>query len=178
MLEGPDGAERIDVSGKYIVPGLMDANVHLVPWPSWTYIEFLARYENNFQGITAEAAQIALKHGFTTVFDSMGLINPVYSYGDTIAVSFTADRDMLPDPDKYAAALRQSFEDLKAAAAQPRGANENKPAAKPKAAAKPRTASAAKTSAKPAAKRAAAKPATKPAAKPATKRAPRAKGAK
>src|ERR1700676_1223383 len=66
----PSGAERIDVSGKYIAPGLMDANVHLVPWPSWTYIEFLARYENNFQGITAEAAQIALKHGFTTVFDS------------------------------------------------------------------------------------------------------------
>jgi imidazolonepropionase-like amidohydrolase len=38
----PKDAERIDVSGKYIVPGLMDANVHLVPWPSWTYIEFLA----------------------------------------------------------------------------------------------------------------------------------------
>src|SRR5579862_8964364 len=37
----PSGAERINVSGKYIVPGLMDANVHLVPWPSWTYIEFL-----------------------------------------------------------------------------------------------------------------------------------------
>jgi cytosine/adenosine deaminase-related metal-dependent hydrolase len=65
----PKDAERIDVAGKYIVPGLMDANVHLVPWPSWTYIEFLARYENDFPGIVAEAAQIALKHGFTTLFD-------------------------------------------------------------------------------------------------------------
>ena len=72
----PAGAERIDVSGKYIVPGLMDANVHLVPWPSWTYIEFLARYENNFPAIALEAAQIALKHGFTTVFDSMGPARP------------------------------------------------------------------------------------------------------
>jgi len=80
----PKDAERIDVSGKYIVPGLMDANVHLVPWPSWTYIEFLARYENNFQGITAEAAQIALKHGFTTVFDSMGPAIPEMAVRDRI----------------------------------------------------------------------------------------------
>lgn len=80
----PSGAERIDVSGKYIVPGLMDANVHLVPWPSWTYIEFLARYENNFQAITAEAAQIALKHGFTTVFDSMGPAPPEMVVRDRI----------------------------------------------------------------------------------------------
>jgi imidazolonepropionase-like amidohydrolase len=80
----PQGADRIDVSGKYIVPGLMDANVHLVPWPSWTYIEFLARYENNFPGIAAEAAQIALKHGFTTVFDSMGPANPEMLVRDRI----------------------------------------------------------------------------------------------
>jgi imidazolonepropionase-like amidohydrolase len=80
----PADAERIDVSGKYIVPGLMDANVHLVPWPSWTYIEFLARYENNFQAIAAEAAQIALKHGFTTVFDSMGPAIPEMAVRDRI----------------------------------------------------------------------------------------------
>jgi imidazolonepropionase-like amidohydrolase len=80
----PADAERIDVSGKYIVPGLMDANVHLVPWPSWTYIEFLARYENNFQAIAAEAAQIALKHGFTTVFDSMGPAIPEMAVRDRV----------------------------------------------------------------------------------------------
>ncbi len=93
--------------------------------------------------------------GTAPVFDSMGLINPVYSYGDTIAVSFTADRDMLPDPDTYAAALRSSFEALKAAAANGRGANENRP-----------------TSAKPSAKKPAAKRATP------AKRTARAKGAK
>jgi imidazolonepropionase-like amidohydrolase len=80
----PADAERVDVSGKYIVPGLMDANVHLVPWPSWTYIEFLARYENNFQDIAAEAAQIGLKHGFTTVFDSMGPAIPEMAVRDRI----------------------------------------------------------------------------------------------
>jgi imidazolonepropionase-like amidohydrolase len=80
----PAGAERIDVRGGFIVPGLMDANVHLVPWPSWTYIEFLARYENNLEGIAAEAAQIALKHGFTTVFDSMGPARPEMRVRDRI----------------------------------------------------------------------------------------------
>jgi WS/DGAT/MGAT family acyltransferase len=108
-------------------------------------------------------AKMLAMYGTAPVFDSMGLINPVYSYGDTIAVSFTADRDMLPDPDNYAQALRESFEALKAAATQPaaKPANENKPTPKPRVVAKPRAA-------------------TKPKipAKPAAKRAPRAKGAK
>jgi diacylglycerol O-acyltransferase / wax synthase len=103
-------------------------------------------------------AKMLSMYGTAPVFDSMGLINPVYSYGDTIAVSFTADRDMLPDPDNYADALRSSFEALKQAAASGRGANENKPAA-PKAAAR-----------KPAPKKPAAKPATP---KPVAKRTPK-----
>ena len=69
------------------------------------------------------------------------LNSTVYSYGDTIAVSFTADRDMLPDPDVYADALRSSFESLKAAALKPAApkseANENKPARKSPAKPKP-----------------------------------------
>jgi len=80
----PAGARRIDAAGKYVMPGLMDGNVHLIPWPSWTYIEFLARYENNFEGIIEEAAQIALKHGFTTVFDSMGPLRPLMKVRDRI----------------------------------------------------------------------------------------------
>jgi imidazolonepropionase-like amidohydrolase len=80
----PEGAERVDVSGKYVLPGFIDGNVHLVPWPSWAYIEFLARYEDNFSGIAEEAAQIGLKHGFTTVFDSMGPLHPLEKVRDRI----------------------------------------------------------------------------------------------
>lgn len=80
-------------------------------------------------------ARMVAMYGTAPVFDSMGLINTVYSYGDTIAVSFTADRDMMPDPDGYADALRASFAALKAAALKPSApkqeANENKPAKKP-----------------------------------------------
>ncbi len=68
----PADAQRIDVRGKFLMPGIMDANVHVVPWPSWTYIEFLARYEDKFDLIAEEGAQLALKNGVTTIFDSMG----------------------------------------------------------------------------------------------------------
>ncbi|MDB5677251.1 wax ester/triacylglycerol synthase family O-acyltransferase [Sphingomonas bacterium] len=86
-------------------------------------------------------ARMVAMYGTAPVFDSMGLINTVYSYGDTIAVSFTADRDMMPDPDSYADALRSSFAALKVAALKPaapkKEANENKPARKAPAKPKP-----------------------------------------
>ena len=64
-------------------------------------------------------AKMVAMYGTAPVFDSMGLINPVYSYGDVIAISFTCDRDMMPDPDNYAAALRYSFDALQEAASRP-----------------------------------------------------------
>ena len=81
-------------------------------------------------------ARMVAMYGTGPVFDGMGLINPVYSYGDTIAVSFTADRDMMPDPEKYAAALKRAYEALRAATigkavAPPAEQNDNVPAAKP-----------------------------------------------
>ncbi|WEK02372.1 MAG: wax ester/triacylglycerol synthase family O-acyltransferase [Candidatus Sphingomonas phytovorans] len=88
-------------------------------------------------------AKMLASYGTAPVFDSMGLINPVYSYGDTIAISFTADRGMMPDPEKYAAALQSSFEALKAATlggtepVKPKAAPRPRAAVKPKPAAKP-----------------------------------------
>ncbi len=80
----PAGAREVKLGGKYIVPGLMDANVHFVSWPGWEHIEFLARYENNFDGLVEEAAQVALKYGFTSVFDSMGPMDPLMRVRDRI----------------------------------------------------------------------------------------------
>ena len=60
-------------------------------------------------------AKMVKMMGTGPVFDGMGLINTIYSYADEIAISFTSDRAMMPDPDKYAAALRKSYEELFAA---------------------------------------------------------------
>lgn len=80
----PADVTVIDVTHKYLLPGLMDGNVHLLPWPSWTYIEFLARYEDRFDDIILEAAQVALAAGFTTVFDSMGPLDSLMAVRERI----------------------------------------------------------------------------------------------
>jgi imidazolonepropionase-like amidohydrolase len=65
----PDEVQIIDVTGKYVIPGLMDANVHLI---SGLGPEHLIRFEGRYESVILEAAQVALKAGLTTVFDSYG----------------------------------------------------------------------------------------------------------
>jgi imidazolonepropionase-like amidohydrolase len=78
----PANARRIDAAGKFIVPGLMDANVHLI---LDTSIEFVARYEGRWEELIEEAAQVALRNGVTTVFDSWGPLQPLMHVRDRIA---------------------------------------------------------------------------------------------
>ncbi|MFU7527873.1 WS/DGAT/MGAT family O-acyltransferase [Qipengyuania sp. ASV99] len=103
--------------------------------------------------------------------DGLGLAHVVQSYVDEAYISFTACRDIMPDPEYYAECLQASFDELLAAAkavdmAQPASVTEAKkaPAPAPKPASKPR----APVKAKP---RVAAKAAAKP--KPPAKRKPR-----
>jgi imidazolonepropionase-like amidohydrolase len=77
----PEDARRVDVKGKFIIPGLMDANVHL-------YFGFdpesLIRYEGRYEDVIVEAAQVALKNGLTTVFDTWGPAVPLRRVRDRI----------------------------------------------------------------------------------------------
>ncbi len=98
-------------------------------------------------------AKLVRQMGLGPVFDGMGLINTIYSYGPEIAISFTSDRDMMPDPANYAQALRDSFEELLHAKpmAAPKADTKAAPKVKPtatKAAAEPKAASVAKKPAK------------------------------
>ena len=102
-------------------------------------------------------AKLVRQMGTGPVFDGMGLINTIYSYGPEIAISFTSDRDMIPDPANYAAALKESFEEL--LNAKPKAEAKNKPVAKEQVKAAPKAKVAAKPKA--VAKKAPAKPAKK-----------------
>ncbi len=64
----PAEAEVIDAAGKYVIPGLMDANVHLCG----PYLDILFEYEGRFVELVEEGAQLALRSGVTTVFDTWG----------------------------------------------------------------------------------------------------------
>ena len=73
---GEDPPERagprsqiIDGRGKFIIPGLMDANVHLL---LDVRLENLVRFEDRLQELIAEAAQLTLRNGLTSVFDTWG----------------------------------------------------------------------------------------------------------
>ncbi len=77
----PAGARVVDASGKFITPGLIDVNVHLI----LTIIpEFYVKYEDRLEEIVIESAQIALKYGVTTVRDSWGPLEPLLRARDRI----------------------------------------------------------------------------------------------
>lgn len=57
-------------------------------------------------------AKLVRMMGLGPIFDGMGLINTIYSYGPEIAISFTSDRAIMPDPANYATALQRSFDAL------------------------------------------------------------------
>ncbi len=65
----PAGATTIDAGGKYVIPGLMDGNLHLFLNLD---LETLILHEHRLHEIVLEAAQITLKTGQTTVFDTWG----------------------------------------------------------------------------------------------------------
>jgi len=61
-------------------------------------------------------ARLVTQFGLGPVFEGMGIIHPVWSYCGRITISFTSDRNIMPDPDVYAECLQASFEEMKAAA--------------------------------------------------------------
>ena len=65
----PPSAKRVNAAGKFVIPGLMDANVHLV---LDFYPDTLLKYEGRYNELAIEAAQVTLRAGVTTVFDSWG----------------------------------------------------------------------------------------------------------
>ena len=69
VLRVPPHTKVIDGRGKYVIPGLMDANVHLL---LDMRLENLVRYEDQYEDLIVEAAQVALANGLTTVFDTWG----------------------------------------------------------------------------------------------------------
>ena len=70
----PRGTRIVDVAGKYVTPGLIDVNVHLVLMIT---PEFYVKYEDRFADIAVQGAQVALKYGLTTVMDSWGPLAPL-----------------------------------------------------------------------------------------------------
>lgn len=81
------------------------------------------------------AKMIAL-YGMGPVVDQAGLFHTAFSYDGKITITFTACRDMLPDPEFYAKCIRDSFDELKKNLLKPKKTGTKKKTAKKKTAKK------------------------------------------
>ena len=111
-------------------------------------------------------AKMLASFGTGPIMDGNGLFHAIGSYNGSFAISFVCDRDMMPDPEFYSQCIRESFDELKAAALE---ADKKAGKAAAKTAIKPRRKTAAN---KVAAKKTPRKTAVK---KAATSKAPRKK---
>ena len=82
----PADATQVDARGRWILPGLIDTNVHLSLYGGQNdRYESLVRYQPRQNDIVLEAAQIDLSYGITTVRDSYGALVPLTQVRDAIA---------------------------------------------------------------------------------------------
>ena len=82
----PADARQIDARGRWVIPGMIDTNVHLSLYGGQNdRYETLAKYQPRQDDIVLEAAQIDLRYGVTTVRDSYGALVPRTKVRDRIA---------------------------------------------------------------------------------------------
>jgi imidazolonepropionase-like amidohydrolase len=78
----PSDSTQFDVSGKYLLPGFIDTNVHIAPIFN---PEELARSFDRASDIAIETAQVMLTYGVTTMRDSYGMLTPLLKARDAMA---------------------------------------------------------------------------------------------
>ena len=82
----PADARQIDARGRWVIPGMIDTNVHLSLYGGQNdRYETLAKYQPRQDDIVLEAAQIDLRNGITTVRDSYGALVALTKVRDRIA---------------------------------------------------------------------------------------------
>lgn len=77
----PEGYTVIDARGKWVTPGLIDTNAHMV---LNTIPEFFVKYEDRLEDIALQSAQVSLKYGITTSGDSWGPLEPLLKVRDRL----------------------------------------------------------------------------------------------
>ena len=90
--------------------------------------------------IYSAGARMESMLGLLCLTDGLGLGHVVQSYTDEATIAFTADREMMPDPEFYRECIEKSFEELREAAKiadKPAPATKKKPQPPKKGATKP-----------------------------------------
>lgn len=80
-VEIPPDHVVIDATGKHLIPGLVDTNVHITPF---YYIDELILYRERYAEIAIETAQLLLRSGVTTIRDSYGHLPTLLAVRDSL----------------------------------------------------------------------------------------------
>jgi imidazolonepropionase-like amidohydrolase len=80
-VDVPAKTTVFEAEGKFITPGLIDTNVHLI---LMTVPEFFVKYEDRLTDIALQSAQVGLKYGMTTMADTWGPLEPLLEARDRI----------------------------------------------------------------------------------------------
>lgn len=80
----PDASVMIDGAGKYLIPGLIDSNVHNTVYGKPQRRDTVAKYVHRNEDLALESAQRHLKYGVTTVRDSYGYLPALIAVRDRI----------------------------------------------------------------------------------------------
>jgi imidazolonepropionase-like amidohydrolase len=80
QVEVPADVPVTDASGKFVIPGLLDANVHLFP----QIPDYILLHRGRYEELIIEGAQLALSGGVTTVFDTCGPVDALIAARDSI----------------------------------------------------------------------------------------------
>ena len=80
QFDAEAGLRTIDAAGKWLLPGYINGNIHLldgIMMMGVGGVEYLARYEGSYVKVIEEGAQLTLRNGVTTVFDTWDARDPV-----------------------------------------------------------------------------------------------------
>jgi len=81
----PKDATRIDGTGRFLLPGFIDSNVHATVYGNPARRDTSSRYFDRNEELALEFVQRQLKAGVTTVRDSYGVLPPLLKVRDRIA---------------------------------------------------------------------------------------------
>jgi WS/DGAT/MGAT family acyltransferase len=95
-----------------LFPPLINLGVRMDSVPFNTLVSNVAGFQKPLYFCGAEMVSM---YGMGPVVDRVGLFHAIFSYNGSITFTFTACREMLPDPDFYAKCIQASFDELKKA---------------------------------------------------------------
>lgn len=81
----PADAREIDGSGRFLLPGFIDSNVHATVYGNAQRRETVVKYGHRNEELALEFLQRQLRHGVTTVRDSYGALVPLAAVREKIA---------------------------------------------------------------------------------------------